>query len=1179
MLSIAKPFNPINHTNSHPKTALNGGENLMFKDLFVSYGRRESLGFVGRLHRQLQLAGFDAWFDKVNIPDGEDYAARINHGIESAHNFAYVMAPRCLTSPYCLIELEYARILGKRVIPINQMVIFTTDDKALSASDQQVLHGFYAYHGIADPNITTTQAVLDRSLALIGRTDWLDAKETLTDDDCNQLAAWARHYENFWHHHDDPDYLHDHELPVFGQPIDPLAGVVERIITVLRRHQSYVQQQTHWLNLALHWHRHQRATSDLIVGKDRTAAEQWLLTSFDSGEQPPCEPPLVLSEFICEARKNAENLMTQAFICYDVEDKAIRDQIIQTRARHAITTWTHDRDIQTGADYTQAIQQGIEQADNFLLLLSPHSAQSTYCRQELTHALQYHKRIIPILIAATPEPLLPADLRGLQYLHLADDGMAAILALVQHDQTYFEQHKILLVRALQWLYAGKQPAFLLRGYNLEQAKTWWRLSERRQTHPPTPWHRALITASEAARGQLHTEVFISYSRKDSDFARKLNLALQTAGKTTWFDQESISSGVDFEAEIFNGIRSSDNFIFIISPDAIDSEYCEREVNFAAEQHKRFIPVRWRDTDPQQLPDTLQRLQWLDFLSTPFDHSFTELIQALELDRDHARQHTILQQRAHDWEEYQRSPDFLLNKTACQKALDWLDTATHKQPAPTDLQQTFIQTSQQALAAAEAAEQQRRAHELAIEQERREAMAQVLDQERQHAQRQRWLMLVIIFAWLISLLAGGYAFEQKHRIEQQKVEIEQQKSALETALQDAQHAKQLADQERQRAQQALIKAEAEEHKAKHQEQQAQTALADAQQQRQRAEQQTQLTEQQKQIAETQTQKAQQQEELAQQQAQVAQQAQRRAELNRHQAQQEARRAQQQSNIAQAERQHAQQQSALAQYQATRAQQQTDLAQQQKQLATQQSRFAQQQALTAQAQTIEADQQRQTAETAEREAATAKVRAEEQTKRAQEQERQALEQKQRADQQTQKAQQQSWRNESLLSASQAEREIEKQHFLNAAVFALQGLPKPLDDSENRHPYVGQAGAALSQVVIDKLPLHSRQLVGHESSVRTAAFSPDGQRVVTASADKTARVWDVHTGELRHSLVGHEDWVNSAAFSPDGQRVVTACAAIGFGHPIASRVTRPFFNSSKANRLGIAVISLDFSSIASC
>ena len=39
---------------------------MHFKDLFISYGRRESLNFVARLHQKLKLAGYDAWFDKVN---------------------------------------------------------------------------------------------------------------------------------------------------------------------------------------------------------------------------------------------------------------------------------------------------------------------------------------------------------------------------------------------------------------------------------------------------------------------------------------------------------------------------------------------------------------------------------------------------------------------------------------------------------------------------------------------------------------------------------------------------------------------------------------------------------------------------------------------------------------------------------------------------------------------------------------------------------------------------------------------------------------------------------------------------------------------------------------------------------------------------------------------------------
>jgi WD40 repeat protein len=65
----------------------------------------------------------------------------------------------------------------------------------------------------------------------------------------------------------------------------------------------------------------------------------------------------------------------------------------------------------------------------------------------------------------------------------------------------------------------------------------------------------------------------------------------------------------------------------------------------------------------------------------------------------------------------------------------------------------------------------------------------------------------------------------------------------------------------------------------------------------------------------------------------------------------------------------------------------------------------------------------------------------------------------------------------------------------------------------------------------------LRGREHDVGSAAFSPDGTRVITALTDKTARIWDARTGKEIASLRGHEDSVQSGAFSPDGSRVVTA------------------------------------------
>ena len=64
----------------------------------------------------------------------------------------------------------------------------------------------------------------------------------------------------------------------------------------------------------------------------------------------------------------------------------------------------------------------------------------------------------------------------------------------------------------------------------------------------------------------------------------------------------------------------------------------------------------------------------------------------------------------------------------------------------------------------------------------------------------------------------------------------------------------------------------------------------------------------------------------------------------------------------------------------------------------------------------------------------------------------------------------------------------------------------------------------------------LSGHIGWVNSAAFSPDGPSIVTASFDKTAIVWDATPGTLGDPRRAHRPGI-SAAFSPDGERVVTA------------------------------------------
>lgn len=67
--------------------------------------------------------------------------------------------------------------------------------------------------------------------------------------------------------------------------------------------------------------------------------------------------------------------------------------------------------------------------------------------------------------------------------------------------------------------------------------------------------------------------------------------------------------------------------------------------------------------------------------------------------------------------------------------------------------------------------------------------------------------------------------------------------------------------------------------------------------------------------------------------------------------------------------------------------------------------------------------------------------------------------------------------------------------------------------------------------------KTLEGHTGAVVDAAFSPDGTKIVTASWDKTARIWDTATGRTIAILPGHSTIEWHAVFSPDGTRVATA------------------------------------------
>lgn len=627
-----------------------------FFDAFISYGRADSKAFATRLHDRLLKAGLKIWFDQNDIPLGVDFQNQIDDGIEKAHNFLFIIAPHSINSPYCRKEIDLAVRLNKRIIPLLHVEQITQEiwqernpNRDLSEWDAYKTKGLHS----SFPNMHPA----------IGKINWVYFREGIDDFETS------------------------------------FTGLIE----IFTRHQDYVHQHTNYLVKALEWQRNQKQSHYLLVGEERKQAENWLKIQFKD-EQPPCEPTDLHCTFICESTKNANNLMTQVFLSYSEHERAFMEKLAKSLMRASFTVWTNKTDINSGEDFVAAIYRGIEEADNLVFLMSPASLQSEYCQQELSHAMSHKKRIIPLLIQEVDPEQVPPELRVLQFIDAINDedetqyhaAVAKLIKVLHQDAAYYEQHKIILSKALKWERQKQNPSILLQSYNLRKAEAWLKVAKQGTQHPPTPLQEAFIAESLKQPPESTLDVFISYSRTDSDFARKLNDTLQIQGKTTWFDQESIASGVDFQQEIYRGIDSANNFLFIISPNSVNSPYCADEVEYAMNLNKRIVTVLHREVDIAQLHPGLARVQWIDFRKHGGDFliNFGELTRTLDADPEYVRTHTRLLLKAKEWEQDERDDSFLLRGKDLVASEQWLKQAIAKEPAPTDLQLDYIDASRE-----------------------------------------------------------------------------------------------------------------------------------------------------------------------------------------------------------------------------------------------------------------------------------------------------------------------------------------------------------------------------------------------------------------------------------------------------------------------------------------------------
>ncbi len=131
----------------------------------------------------------------------------------------------------------------------------------------------------------------------------------------------------------------------------------------------------------------------------------------------------------------------------------------------------------------------------------------------------------------------------------------------------------------------------------------------------------------------HKRIFVSHSHQDNDFGKRLvhdvRLALGGREESVWYDASGgLHSGDEWWKVIRQEMEQRPIVIVILSPNAMASEFVNKELDMAVLEGKQIIPVLWQ---PCKVRIDLTRLQYIAFTPpTPYEQALQELLVTLGL---------------------------------------------------------------------------------------------------------------------------------------------------------------------------------------------------------------------------------------------------------------------------------------------------------------------------------------------------------------------------------------------------------------------------------------------------------------------------------------------------------------------------------------------------------------------
>ena len=133
------------------------------------------------------------------------------------------------------------------------------------------------------------------------------------------------------------------------------------------------------------------------------------------------------------------------------------------------------------------------------------------------------------------------------------------------------------------------------------------------------------TDSGSKEQEAKQRVFISYSRKDIDYARRLASDLEKAGFDVWWDISDLKGGDDWVRIIPAAIDTSQYFIVLLSPNSIQSEWVTKEYTYAIYKRLKIIPAMIKQCD---VPFALNTINYINFVSDNYETGLKNLLVPL-----------------------------------------------------------------------------------------------------------------------------------------------------------------------------------------------------------------------------------------------------------------------------------------------------------------------------------------------------------------------------------------------------------------------------------------------------------------------------------------------------------------------------------------------------------------------